>query len=276
MKKLLYLSLALILFSCSSSDDTTENNNPPPQPPVIQTEKAYVYGVDGVGQNPNHNEFYEFTFENGNLTNVKGRFYKIFMQMENMFFADKITPLSYTNDKVILSELEGPNFPGYHEYRFTMVNNRPAKKEHYYVSTTTGPGSVADTKTYTYEQDKVKNIYWKIEGLGGYEYFTTYYYDNNNNLTKSEFLEKINGVDNKLTTTIYSDFDTAVNPFKKLYLLNNELYEKSLSVNNFRKKVVTIENVNPANGNIPPKTSTKIWNYKYDVNGQVLLYFPVP
>lgn len=274
MKKLFYISLVVSLFSCSSSNDDTSTDTPPP-PPVIQTEKAYVYAVDGVGT-PNAKEFYEFTFENGNLTNVKGRFYKIFMQMENMFFADKTTTLSYNNDKVILSELEGPTFSGYQEYRFTMANNKPIKQEHYFVNATTGPGTVADTKTYTYEQDRIKNIYWKIEGFGGYEYFTTYYYDNNNNLTKSEFLERINGVDNKLTTAIYSDFDNAANPFKKLYLLNNDLFEKSLSVNNFRKKVSTTENLNPANGNIPQKISTKIWNYKYDTNGQVSLYFPIP
>lgn len=274
MKNLFYLSLALSLFSCSSSDNTIEDTTPPP--PVIQTEKAYVYGVDGVGITPNPKEFYEFTFENGNLTNVKGRFYKIFMQMEDMFFADKITTLSYNNDKVILSELEGPSFPGYHEYRFTMTNNKPVKQEHYYVSATTGPGSVADTKTYTYEQDKIKKIYWKFEGFGGYEYFTTYYYDNNNNLSKCEVLGKVNGVDDKLTTITYSDFDNAANPFKKLYLFNDDLYEKSLSVNNFRTRESVTVNLNPGNGNIPPKTSKKIWNYKYDANGQVLLYFPYP
>ncbi|CAD0223600.1 hypothetical protein KYG33_18370 [Chryseobacterium sp. D764] len=271
MKKLFYISLALSLFSCSSSDDTPADT--PPPPPVIQTEKAYVNGVDGIGT-PNPKEFYEFTYENGNLTNVKGRFYKIFMQMEDMFFADKITTLSYSNNKVILSELEGANFQGYQEYRFTMDNNKPVKQEHYYVNNVTGPGSVADTKTYTYEQDKLKKIYWKFEGPGGYEYFTTYYYSNNN-LTKSEVIEKISGIDNKLTTITYSDFDNAANPFKKLYLLNNELYEKSLSANNFRKKVSVTENLNPANGNIPPKTTTKIWNYKYDANGQVLLFFPI-
>lgn len=269
MKKLLYLSLALSLFSCSSSDDTPADT---PPPPVIQTEKAYTYCSDGAGT-LNPKEFYEFTFENDKLTNIKGRFYPIYVQFENLFFADHITKLFYTNNKVVVSQLEEANAVGHNEYHYTMDNNRLSKKEHYYVNNSTGTSSLSFAKTYTYEQDKLKSAHLVFPGPGNYEYFTTYYYDNSSNLTKSEFLERINGVDNKMTTTIYSDFDSAANPFKKLYLINDTFFEKSLSVNNFRKKETTVVNLVLS---IPPKTSIKTWNYKYDANGQILLYFPVP
>ncbi|WP_454046845.1 hypothetical protein [Chryseobacterium sp. Marseille-Q8038] len=269
MKKLLYLSLALSLFSCGSSYDSTDDT-----PSSIEdVEKAYVYCADGIGTGPLPEEYYEFTYENGNLTKVKGRFYPVFVQFFDRFFPEPITKLIYSGNIVTVRELELGGIPGYDEYRYTMNNNRPVKQESYHVKNATGRSSVSDTKTYTYEQDKLKNVHWELAGSGDYEYITTYYYDNNNNLTKSEFLERIKGVDNKMTTSIYSDFDTASNPFKKLFLINDTFFEKSLSVNNFRKKETTVVNLVL---NIPPKISTKTWNYKYDVNGQVLLYFPVP
>lgn len=67
--------------------------------------------------------------------------------------------------------------------------------------------------------------------------------------------KKTGGVDNKVTTTIYSDYDTAKNPFRKLYLVNEDFYEKGLSANNFRAKKTTSQYLpTPANGNMiyPP------------------------
>ena len=271
MKKLFYLSLALGLFSCSSSDNTIEDNSPPP--PVIQTEKAYVYCADGVGT-INPKEYYEFTYENGNLTNVKGRFLPVFFQMFNMFFSNLITTLSYDNNKIKVSALEFDSTMKHDEYLYYMENGRPAKVEYYYVYQT-GNSPIVYTKTYTYEQDKVKKIVIKFNNAANTEYATTYYYDNNNNLTKSEMFETGNGVTYQQTTNTYSDFDNAANPFKKLYLINDVFYEKSLSANNFRIKESVVERLNPNSG-IPPKTSKKIWTYKYDVNGQVSIYYPYP
>ncbi|MBB6333033.1 hypothetical protein HNP24_004036 [Chryseobacterium sediminis] len=267
MKKLLYLLLVLNLFSCSSSGDNTDDT----LSPIEHMEKAYVYCTDGIGTGPSPQDYYEFTYENGSLTKIKGRFYPVFMQMFDKFFSEPITKLTYSGNTVTVSEFELGTIPGYDEYRYTMNNNRPVKQENYYINNSTGASTLSFARTYTYEQDKLKSVHLVFPGPGNYEYFTTYYYDNSNNLTKSEFLERINGVDNKMTTAIYSDFDNAANPFKKLYLINDTFFEKSLSVNNFRKKETTVVNLVL---NIPPKTSTKTWNYKYDANGQVLLYFP--
>ncbi|RQO41727.1 hypothetical protein DBR39_03690 [Chryseobacterium sp. KBW03] len=267
MKKIFYISLVLSLFSCTSNDDSTQDEDTPS--PIVQTEKAYAYCTDGVGTGPSSKEYYEFTYENGSLTNVKGRFYPVFMQMFNMFFTDRITKLAYSGNTVTVSELEPGAASGYHEYRYTMDNNRPVKQEHYYVNNVTGPNAVTETKTYTYEQNKLKNSYWKFDGPGIYEYFATYYYDNNNNLTKCEVLEKVSGVDTKFSTVTYSDFDNAANPFKKLYLINDTFFEKSLSANNFRKRESSTVTINSG---LPPKTGTKKWTYKYDTNGQIILY----
>lgn len=271
MKKLLYISLVLSLFSCSSSDDTTEDT----PSPIVHTEKAYVYNTDGVGTVPNPKEYYEFTYENGNLVNVKGRFLPVFFQMFNMFFSELTTQLSYNGNKIKVSVLEFAGISKHDEYLYYMENSRPQKAEYYYVNKDTGNSPIVYTKTYTYEQDRVEKTSIKFNNAANTEYATTYYYDDKNNLIKSEMLETGNGVTYQRTTTTYSDFDNAANPFKKLYLINDVFYEKSLSANNFRTKESVVERLNP-NSSVPPKISKKTWTYKYDVNGQVLLYFPFP
>jgi hypothetical protein len=105
--------------------------------------------------------------------------------------------------------------------------------------------------------------------------FSTYYFDSNNNLSKSETLEKAGDKNKQFTTTVYSDFDNAKNPFKKLYLINDDFYEKSLSKNNFRAKESVIEYAESPGGITPqPGISKAKWTYNYDAHGQVLLYFP--
>lgn len=120
-------------------------------------------------------------------------------------------------------------------------------------------------KTYSYQTDKIvvheKTYTW--------EYITTYFFDSNENLIKSERLEKSGGIDSKLTTTFYSNFDTAKNPFKKLYLCNDNFYEKSLSKNNYRKIDYTVQDLQ--NTQFPPGSGHSEWTYSYGSDGQVIL-----
>ncbi|MET3038403.1 hypothetical protein ABXT08_20135 [Chryseobacterium sp. NRRL B-14859] len=233
----------------------------------LQPEKAYVFLTDGVefGASIFPDKYYQFSYENGNLKSVIGR-----LSSNNQFVPNVTTLLSYSPNKVVVDYME--SMGSYTTISYSMENNRPKKAEQYFNGDTS---YLFFSKTYSYEQDKIK-IYTK---RGSIEYYTTYYFDTKNNLIKKEVLEKTGGMDNKFTTTAYSDFDNAKNPFKKLYLINDDFYEKSLSANNFRAKESVSQYLpNPANGNMtyPPGHSSSQWTYHYDANGQVLLYFPLP
>ncbi|MGU3373344.1 hypothetical protein [Chryseobacterium sp. M5A1_1a] len=86
-------------------------------------------------------------------------------------------------------------------------------------------------------------------------------------------IEKHNGVNAYLTTTVYSDFDKAKNPFKKFGLVNDILYEKSLSTNNFRKSESIQKFLTDPTAPVYPSMGVNF--YKYDSKGQVMLYYPL-
>ncbi|MFP3802122.1 hypothetical protein, partial [Paraburkholderia sp. SIMBA_027] len=109
----------------------------------------------------------------------------------------------------------------------TIENNKLVKSEFYNFVSVLGK-----TRSYTYE----KGIISVYEEKGGnQDAIITYYFNNDNNLVKQEKLERIGGANLGLNTIIYSDFDKAKNPFKKLGLVNDSWFAKSLSTNNFRK-----------------------------------------
>ncbi|WP_129536095.1 hypothetical protein [Chryseobacterium sp. 3008163] len=72
-----------------------------------------------------------------------------------------------------------------------------------------------------------------------------------------------------MTTIYYSNFDTAKNPYKKLYLMNENFFVKSLSANNYRKMSYTIEYLQ--NPQSVPGNGSSEWTYNYDSNGQVII-----
>lgn len=263
MKRIFYVLFILSLFSCSTNNDTIENT-----PTEIEPEKGYIFEMDYRSTMPDPNHYYQFTYENGRLKNILGKFYTF-----SGFSPNVLTQLTYSNNTVKIDYFEREDVHGYKTIYYTMENNRPVKSEKYQ-NYNGYPSYLETAKTYAYGPNKITTYVKK----GGYEYYTTYYLDSNNNLSKSEVLEKMGGVDNKITTTTYSDFDNAGNPFKKLYLINDDFYEKSLSTNNFRATNTISQYLpTPANGNMtyPPGYSNSQWSYNYDTNGQVLLYFPL-
>lgn len=258
MKKIFYVLFALSLFSCKSNEEDIVEET---QIQDLQPDKAYIHYVDRPTSNLNADWYYRFNYENGNLTKISG------WLMGKTFSSDAHTDLTYQGNEAKISY----SFDSDLTNVYTLQNNRPIKEVLYIQDFIQG------TKTYTYENDKIKIFLKPTNGLS--DYFVTYYFNPvTKNLIKSEFLHKLQGADVELTTTIYSDFDNAQNPFKKMGLVSDDLYEKSLSANNFRKKVVTVEQfAHPANGNVamPPSTTIKELTYKYDSNGQVLLYHPL-
>jgi hypothetical protein len=270
MKKILYIFLVLGFSSCSSTNDDsiTVNEN---QTVDLQPDKGYIFEMDQRTTLPGPEKYYQFFYENGRLQKMLGRNYFVTANIQ-FFYPDVITQLTYTNNKIQVDYFESETTSGYRTTSYLMENNRPVTAEKYYKN-----GTVTElemTRNYTYGFNTI-NVYTK---RGYQELFTTYYFDGNSNLSKSETLEKAGGKNKQLTTTLYSDFDNAKNPFKKLFLINDDFYEKSLSTNNFRAKESVIEYAEYPNTGIPPQpgVSKSKWTYNYDQNGQVLLYFPFP
>lgn len=262
MKKFFYFLFILGIISCANSDDILENQQ------VLQDlepNKAFV----------NYMEFpklallypswyYTFNYQNGNLTKMTGKLVNGgTLSSPDIFYPDSFISLSYNNNQVEVKYSSDV----YPTIVYTMENDKPKKAELYNEF-----NQLITIKNYTYEVNKI--ILHENSYNGNMEIFTTYFFDSNKNLIKSEKLEKSSGVDRRLKITNYSNFDNAKNPFKKMFLINDNLYEKSLSTNNYRKiEGTTQEFYNP--NQFPPGNFYAQWNYKYDQNGQVLLYHPL-
>jgi hypothetical protein len=246
----------MCLLSCSNNDDiqdiqTVQNTAD------LEPDRIWLYLADWPLNNA-HSWEYKFTYENGNLKKMSG-------QLADTFSYDYNRIVTYMGNKVTIE-----SFPNNDNYRadkliYTIENGRPINAEMY-----DSIDELMFKKNYTYESNKIK-VY--INWYDVQEIYITYYFDSNNNLIKSEKLEKEIGIDRKLTITNYSDFDTAKNPYKKLYLLNDTFYEKSLSANNYRKIKGTIQQFYTLTP-MPPVIFENNCNYTYDINGQIILHFP--
>lgn len=261
MKKLFYFLLILGMISCSTnSDDLLENQESSTD---LEPNKAFVLYMEfPTTASLIPSWYYTFSYENGKLIKMTGKFVKSenIWTVEGNFYSDSFTTLSYHSNQI---EVKHSN-DIYPTIVYTMENNKPKKAELYDQF-----NQVITVKNYTYEPGKIK-IYSKTYT---FETYYSYYFDSNNNLIKSEKLEKSSGLDKTLTTTTYSNFDNSKNPFKKLYLLNDKFYEKSLSNNNYRKTNYIVQNLQdpqslPGNGHAE-------WTYQYDSNGQIILYHPL-
>jgi hypothetical protein len=96
-----------------------------------------------------------------------------------------------------------------------------------------------------------------------------FYYDSNGNLTKAEFFEQRNGInEGQRFIQTFEDYDNSPNPFKRFYLLDGYFFYRSLSNNNYRKQ--TIERYI---GNYPAYLGEHSWKFPYDANGNIILYY---
>lgn len=255
MQKYLYILFIFCLISCSGNDESSENQNlTAPEPSKILSFYAELPIISSL----NKNWYYECSYENGLLKMMKGKLVKQYNGSE-MFFSTPYSLLSYSPNKVIIehSDADGE----IKKIVQTLENNMLKKSEMYNEF-----DELITVKNFSYEVDKIL-VHTKRYSWDTYD---TYFFDSFKNLTKSEKLEKSSDINIKLTTTYYTNFDTAKNPYKKLYLINDSFFVKSLSTNNYRKITYTIDNLQnpqsiPGNGNSE-------WAYQYDSNGQVSLY----
>lgn len=97
-------------------------------------------------------------------------------------------------------------------------------------------------------------------------YSEKFYFDTNGNLSKSEYTEKRNGIEEgEKIIRIFENYDTSINPTEKFYLLEEYFY-RSLSKNNFRK----YKEIHYDNG-ILTSSAEHSWTFNYDANGNIIL-----
>lgn len=93
-----------------------------------------------------------------------------------------------------------------------------------------------------------------------------FYFDSNNNLTKTEYVTKDNGIETgeKIVRT-FEDYDKSINPTKRFFLLDEYFY-RSLSKNNFRKYTEITSYDGMVSASI-----VKNWTFNYDGNGNIII-----
>ncbi|MFP3835464.1 hypothetical protein [Chryseobacterium sp. SIMBA_028] len=267
MKKIFCILLGISLLSCSGSNDDITNTAEEVQEANSQPDKGYAFYVDSPFTPIGPDNYYKFTYNNGNLTRISGKNGTVAGT-----FVDTYTALSYQGNQVTVEYSWASSLNTDH-INYTMKDGRPIEAEYRRIENNMPYYTLYQRKFFTYENNTIKVSIWRKGVVEEEEAVVTYSFNNNQNLAKSEKLEKRKGKPVFMTTTIYSDFDKAKNPFKKFGLVNDILYEKSLSVNNFRKsestQTIFMETTNPT------YTSTGVNFYKYDSKGQVLLYYPL-
>ncbi|SHF22572.1 hypothetical protein [Chryseobacterium takakiae] len=255
MKKFFYILCIAGIFSSCDNDESAAIVDQELQPEKIS---AFIASFPKSYSSIDPHLNYEFSYENGLLKKASG---KIMSPAPGIttFMTDPYSLFSYNNDKISIqhSEIAGNGA----KKEICNVENGKLKSRYLYDSSDSQFSEII----YTYQADKIivheKKYTW--------EYFTTYFFDSNQNLIKSEKLEKSGGIDSKLTTTFYSNFDTAKNPFKKLYVCNDNFYEKSLSKNNYRKIDYTVQDLQ--NPQFLPGSGHSEWTYSYGSDGQIIL-----
>ncbi|KAA0126385.1 hypothetical protein FY557_17865 [Chryseobacterium sp. SN22] len=247
---------AALLLSCTEHDeDENSFSSEADGPEKMSVRYAALPKITNLDPKLN----YEFSYNQGNLTKISGKI-KTFAGFD-VFLIEPNSILSYNNNLVTVenSEIADNNIK---RIIYTMEKGRPKKAELY-----DGNNLLFSKKDYFYEADKIV----VSEKMYTWEFYTTYFFDSHKNLIKAEKLEKSGGIDKKLTTTMYLDFDHSKNPYKKLYLANDNFYEKSLSENNYRKIAYTVKDLQ--NTQFPPGYGNAEWTYSYNSDGQIILYF---
>lgn len=149
MKKLFYIVFALSLFSCSTDNDATENSQADLEP-----DKGYIFEMDLRSVMPSPEKYYRFSYESGRLKSMLGRSYH-YSSIGSVFLPDVLTLFTYSNNKVQIDYLEPEGSEVYTAAYYLMENNRPVKKE-IYENYNKYPSYLVTSKTYTYENNKIK------------------------------------------------------------------------------------------------------------------------
>lgn len=261
MKQLFYFLFIFSLISCGGNDSLNEDV-PQNNPSDLEPKKILTYLAEmPVSTNFNPDWYYEFFYENGRLRRMNGRLSKVDTGSSSFYFFynDKQTNITYTANQATVQYDEPQN--GIKKIVYSFQNSKLIKAEIYNTQ-----DEIYRVKNYSYQNNKIL-IHTKWYTWDTYE---TYFFDANQNLEKSEKLDLSNSIETKLTTTYYMNFDQSENPYKKLYLMNDNFFVKSLSKNNYRKISYLVQDLQ--NPQWTPGSGQSEWTYQYSSTGQVILY----
>ena len=275
MKKIIIILLTgFLLFSCSIDDDS--NNKV--ENPLITTIKINL-NKPVLLLNQNELIFHFHYDTQKRLIKKTGSFLPLSsISLFNAYFTKDIyTSLEYNYNKVTVENFStSPEFivPKNSIYYILNNSNQILEKE------------IPDNKNsnqnywfkrlyYDYSGNKLNEIITTFPNMPYFpdepnDYILTYsekfYFDTNGNLSKSEYVEKRNGIENgEKVIRIFEDYDSSINPTEKFYLLEEYFY-RSLSKNNYRK----YREIHYDNGILTSSTEYS-WTFNYDSNGNIIL-----
>jgi hypothetical protein len=267
MKQILtFLTLGILLFSCSGNEEIQNNQD---NTPLIT--KMNPYGLASENQSGLYN-YFEYD-NNKRLIKKTGEFVQLPNGLSS-FFNDLYTTLVYDNNRVTVENFTSSNFytvPKNTIY-FTLNNSMQIeKKEITYITN----NHYFKTLFYNYSNNKLVEIKTTLPdnayGATGPNEFLSFiekfYYDSNGNLTRTESFQQEYGINKgQKIVRIFENYDNSTNPWKRLYLIDNNFY-RSISKNNYRKYTEIYYN-----NDVLISTNEASWVFLYDSNGNILIH----
>jgi hypothetical protein len=265
MKQILtFLTLGILLFSCSSNEEEIDNGQD--NAPLIT--KMSPYGLTSENQS---GLYTYFEYDNAKrLTKKSGKFIEI--DIKPFYYNEIYTSLEYDNNTVTVEN-------------FTTVAGKSVPKESIYITLNKSMqiekkeipdgynNSWLRKLVYYYSNNilvEIKTTFPNTPYTFPDNYLLTYSekfnYDSNGNLSKAEYIEQRNGINKgRKIVRIFENYDNSINPLKRFYLLDQYFYG-SISKNNYRKYT----EIHYEDDVITTKYESN-WKYLYDQNGNILV-----
>ena len=262
--------MSVTLFSCTSDEDfqnkITEVNND------LMPEKLFK-PIVGADEGETYSYYFQlFSYNNqGKLTKLK---------KDYISYIDPVyLNFEYSGNTVTVSDKIDDNSVNLSKKKvvYTYDNNKIKEKFIYYNSVDEYSAQkyyyeynpVGKLKKITLRYPNIKSESPYYEDLDIFERIDTFIFDGNN-LKKivSQSVKEYNDNSNARTETVFSDYDNAKNPFKRLGLIEPYFY-RSLSDNNYREMKIDLYDEN----NISIGVASSKWVFSYDKNNNMLLYY---
>ena len=249
MKRLFYLLIPLLCWSCSDNDDELSLNDNE----LITPESFNFRFLSEANIWPLNYGLVKIKYSDQNLpTEMLGNLINLSNGSTSHYILDstQYEEYQYNGNKVLrLKKNTLDSYVSNFRAEFIVENNKIISSKEYLISHLEG----LDTRTkYFYQNDRLskKIIYWtdasnNIYSDYGIEY--VYYFNTKNNL--DSIVNQNVVLDANLNTSydfdrfktkqvkILKNYDNSKNPFKQLFLLD-QFFDRSLSTNNYREVIV--------------------------------------
>lgn len=249
MKRLFYLLIPLLCWSCSDNDDELSLNDNE----LIIPESFHFRFLSEENIWPINYGLVKIKYSENNLpTQVLGDLVTISNgpMTSSLFDSIRYEEYQYNGNKVLrLKKNTLDSYVSNSRAEFIVENNKIISSKEYLISDLEG----VNTRTkYFYQNDRLnkKIIYWTDASNNPYsdygiEYM--YYFNAKNNLDSIVTQNVV--LDGNLNTNydfdrfktkqvkILKNYDNSKNPFKQLFLLD-KFFDRSLSTNNYREVIV--------------------------------------